>query len=245
MKLLLVDNSNTRTKFTVSGSDSELAGTAWIPTASITRESLLKTLAPLDFEASLIGSVVPEKCRILQQFLAERGPVHVLGPGSPLGIGIDYPEPASIGADRLANAVGVVARHGSPAIVIDFGTAVTFDVVSSAPAYCGGVIAPGLGAMSEYLGHRTALLPQVELSEPSSAIGKSTAAAMLSGAVIGYRGLVKEILTAIRSELGVPAKTIATGGDAELIARGVPQIDVVDPELTLHGLRIVAERIFL
>ncbi|MFC7336977.1 type III pantothenate kinase [Haloferula chungangensis] len=245
MKILLVDNSNTRTKFTLAEGSKELSGTFWIPTREISPESLSEKLAGLDFDAALICSVVPEKRAILEAFLSSLAPIHLLTHESPLGLALDYPKPASIGADRLANAVGVVARHGSPAVVIDFGTAVTFDVISAAPAYCGGVIAPGLGAMTEYLGRRTALLPTFELAEPPAAIGKSTAGAMQSGAVIGYRGLVKEILAEIRRELGEDIHAVATGGDAALIARGVQEIEHVDPDLTLHGLRIVAEEVFL
>ncbi len=245
MKILLVDNSNTRTKFTLADDDQALCDTFWIPTNEITRGTLTERLAGIGFEAALICSVVPEKRAILEEYLGSLVPIHRLTHESPLGLEIDYPNPASIGADRLANAVGVVARHGSPAVVIDFGTAVTFDVVSAAPAYCGGVIAPGLGAMTEYLGRRTALLPTFEMAEPPAAIGKSTAGAMQSGAVIGYRGLVKEILAEIRRELNQKIHAVATGGDAALISRGVPEIETVDPDLTLHGLRIVAERVFL
>lgn len=244
MKLLLVDNSNTRTKFALSDTPGTCSDVFWIPTDRIADETLSEALDALDFDAALICSVVPEKARILERFLSARAPVHQLGPDSPLGVGIDYPEPSSIGADRLANAVGVAARHGSPAVVIDFGTAVTFDVISDAPAYLGGVIAPGLGAMGDYLGRKTALLPIIELDEPESAIGKSTVAAMQAGAVIGYRGLVREILAAIRRELPSSAIAVATGGDASLIARGLPDIDRVDPDLTLHGLELVARRVF-
>ena len=245
MKLLLVDNSNTRTKFTIAETGKELSGTFWIPTNEISEASLSEKLAPNSFDAALICSVVPEKRAILEDHLGALVPIHRLTHESPLGLEIDYPNPSSIGADRLANAVGVVARHGSPAVVIDFGTAVTFDVISATPAYCGGVIAPGLGAMSEYLGRRTALLPAFEMAEPPSAIGKSTSGAMQSGAVIGYRGLVKEILLEIRRELNDSPCTVATGGDAALIARGVSEIEHVDPDLTLHGLRLVAETVFL
>jgi type III pantothenate kinase len=155
-------------------------------------------------------------------------------------LGIDYPLPKQIGADRLANAVGVVKYYSVPAIVIDFGTAVTFDVISAAPAYCGGVIAPGLGAMNDYLHRKTALLPIIELAEPAQAIGKSTHEAMLAGAIYGYRGLVKEILAKLLEEIGSPTTIIATGGDAALIAEGVTGIDHVDPSLTLEGLRALA-----
>ena len=245
MKLLLVDNSNTRTKFTLAEEDKALCDTFWIPTNEINRASLEEKLSGIHFDAALVCSVVPEKRAILEAYLGSLVPFHRLTHESPLGLEIDYPNPASIGADRLANAVGVVARHGAAAVVIEFGTAVTFDVVSAAPAYCGGVIAPGLGAMTEYLGRRTALLPTFEMAEPPSAIGKSTAGAMQSGAVIGYRGLVKEILAEIRRELNEDIHAVATGGDAALISRGVPEIEHVDPDLTLHGLRIVAESVFL
>src|SRR5213082_4202717 len=117
-----------------------------------------------------------------------------------LGVGVDYPNPKSIGADRLANAAAVAALYGSPAIVVDFGTAVTFDIVSAQRKYIGGVIAPGLEAMTNFLFQRTALLPKLSLKEPRRAIGRSTIDAMLSGAVFGYRGLVREILARIQAE---------------------------------------------
>ncbi|GAA5482309.1 type III pantothenate kinase [Haloferula sargassicola] len=244
MRLLVIDNSNTRTKFSISERAGSLGDTFWIPTAKVSEPTLDEALDGSDFDAALVCSVVPAKAAILGSWLERLVPVHHLNAASPLGIGIDYPDPASIGADRLANAVGVVARHGAPAVVIDFGTAVTFDVVSPAPSYLGGVIAPGLGAMGEYLGRKTALLPIVDLEEPAQAIGRSTTEAMRAGAVIGYRGLVREILGAVRHELGGRAIAVATGGDAALIARGVPEIDQVDPDLTLHGMEIVGRRVF-
>ena len=185
MPWLLVDNSNTRTKFALADGESLLAKRAWLPTAEISPASLEKVLQGFEFEGTLLCSVVPEKARILREVLVARGPLHPLTYKSDMGLTIDYPRPEQIGADRLANAIGVSARHGAPAIVIDFGTAVTFDVVAAGPSYCGGVIAPGLGAMQDYLGRRTALLPQIELDEPASAIGKSTVEAMQAGAVFG------------------------------------------------------------
>jgi type III pantothenate kinase len=159
-----------------------------------------------------------------------------------LGVEIDYPKPQSIGADRLANAAAVTALYGFPAIVVDFGTAVTFDIISEYRAYIGGVIAPGLEAMTNFLYQRTALLPRISLKEPLHAIGKSTIEAMRSGAVFGYRGLVREILERIKAEQFARRKVyvVATGGYARLIAQGLPEIGVVHPHLTLEGLRIVA-----
>lgn len=244
MAWLLVDNSNTRTKFAMGDASGLLTWRGSLSTAAVSAETLGGLLDGCAFDAAMVGSVVPEKAQVLRDFFAPRVPVHFLSHTSPLGMGIDYPRPEQIGADRLANAVGVVARHGAPAVVIDFGTAVTFDVISAEPAYCGGVIAPGLGAMSGYLTRKTALLPSIELEEPASAIGKSTVHAMQAGAVFGYRGLVSGILTRIRAELPGLHKIVATGGDAALIARGVPEIQAVDLDLTLDGLRKVAAAVF-
>jgi type III pantothenate kinase len=244
MAWLLIDNSNTRTKFALGDASGLLGWRGVIPTSDISPDALSDLVREISYDAVLIGSVVPPKAAILEDYFRSRVPTHLLSWESPLGIAIDYPLPKQIGADRLANAVGVFERHGAPAVVIDFGTAVTFDIVSGAPAYSGGVIAPGLGAMSGYLSRKTALLPEVELEEPASAIGKSTVHAMQAGAVFGYRGLVRGILERLRKELPEDLKIIATGGDAALIARGLPEIQQVDPELTLDGLRRVAGRVF-
>ena len=165
-----------------------------------------------------------------------------LTPQVQLGVGIDYPNPKKIGADRLANAAAVAAIYGCPAIVVDFGTAVTFDIVSAQRKYIGGVIAPGLESMTNFLYQRTALLPKLSLQEPRSAVGRSTIEAMRSGAVIGYRGLVREIIAKITAERFPRKKVhvIATGGYADLIAARLHEIDAVHPNLTLEGLRIVA-----
>lgn len=244
MPWLLVDNSNTRTKFALGDPTGLLAWRGVLPTCDITPESLASLLDGVTYSASIIGSVVPDKARVLGDFLRTRGEFHQLDHHSPLGMEIDFPDPACVGADRFANAVGAAVRHGVPAVVIDFGTAVTFDVISGKPAYCGGVIAPGLGAMTGYLARRTALLPVIDIEEPASAIGKSTTHAMQAGAVFGYRGLVRGILERILSELDGKPKIIATGGDAALIARGLPEIEIVDPEITLEGLRCIAGRVF-
>jgi type III pantothenate kinase len=244
MAWLIIDNSNTRTKFALGDHDGLSEWRGVLATPDISSDSLDRLTSSLNFSAVIIGSVVPAKAAVLHAYFEHRVPCHFLAHASPLGMAIDYPEPQNIGADRLANAVGVLARHGAPAIVIDFGTAVTFDVISSKPAYCGGVIAPGLGAMSGYLPQKTALLPAIELEEPASAIGKSTEHAMQVGAVFGYRGLVREIIAKIRAELDGAPKIVATGGDAELISRGLPEIQAVDADLTLDGLRIIATKVF-
>jgi type III pantothenate kinase len=189
-----------------------------------------------------VCSVVPEKSRLIARELS-RGKVHFISSQSNLGIGIKYPNPQTIGADRLANAVAAAYIYPTPAVVIDFGTAVTFDVISARNAYIGGVIAPGISAMTDYLHERTALLPKLKLQMPSCAIGKSTMQAMQIGTVIGYRGLVKEILQNVKQELRAKKITvIATGGYADLIVKGVPGIDYVHPLLTLEGVRMITAR---
>ena len=156
------------------------------------------------------------------------------------GVGIDYPKPASIGPDRLANAVAARARFGAPVVVVDFGTAVTFDVVDARGNYVGGIIAPGLAAMTNYLHEKTALLPKIEIREIKTAIGKSTEEAMLVGAVHGYRGLIRGLLGELKRELKIKKlPVVATGGYAKLIAAKLPEISAVAPDLTLEGLRLV------
>jgi type III pantothenate kinase len=142
--------------------------------------------------------------------------------------------------DRLANAIAV--RHHSAArrVVVDFGTAVTFDVVNRGGNYAGGIIAPGLAAMTEYLHEKTALLPRINIRETRSVIGRSTEEAMLVGAVHGYRGLIRELLLELRREMKARRlPVVATGGYAKLIAAKLPEITTVDPLLTLEGLRLV------
>jgi len=156
------------------------------------------------------------------------------------GVGVDYPKPASIGADRLANSVAARQRFGAPVVVVDFGTAVTFDVVNAKGNYVGGIIAPGLAAMTNYLHEKTALLPKIKIREVKTAIGKSTEEAMLVGAVHGYRGLVRELIGELKRELRVKKlPVVATGGYAKLIAAKLPEISAVEPDLTLEGLRLV------
>ena len=209
-----------------------------IPTREVSEERLDDALKGLHYDAAVVCSVVPRVADVLRNWLTR--PSHFLSCDSRLGVGIDYPSPRQIGADRLANAAGAVAYYGYPCIVVDFGTAVTFDVIGPERTYLGGAIAPGLASMGDYLARNTALLPAIEPHEPKHAIGTSTVEAMHSGAVYGYRGMVKEILAKLEEEMGRRPTVVATGGDAALIARGVPRIDHVDPDITLNGLRMVA-----
>lgn len=241
VRLLLIDNSNTRTKFALASGEHLDPGIIRIPTAALDRTAIEELRERLEFDASVLCSVVPAKSRVLRAALAGK-PLHVVGCHSTLPIGINYPAPEQIGADRLANAVAAYQQWGAPAVVIDFGTAVTFDVVGldeGQPSYLGGVITPGLASMTENLHRRTALLPQIDLAEPKSSIGKSTIEAMQVGAVYGYRGMIREILTAIRRELDHEPTVIATGGDAALIAAGLTEVSEVVPGLTLEGIRLI------
>jgi len=189
----------------------------------------------------VVSSVVPTKNSAISKAAHNKAQVLWLDLKLELGVTIDYPKPESLGADRLANAVAVAELYGWPAIVADFGTAATFDVVCEGRRYIGGVIAPGLEAMTNFLYERTALLPRLSLKEPHRAVGKSTIEAMQSGAIFGYRGLVREILTRIKAEQFSRKKAaiVATGGYARLIASQVPEVAAIRPHLTLEGLRIV------
>ncbi len=238
MTYLLIDNSNTRTKFVLSEPDRLLDTRIVIPTRELNEDRLTRELSHLNYDYAVFASVVPRVSELLREWMPR--PYHMVTWQSNLGVGIDYPHPRQIGADRLVNAAGAAAFYSTPAIVVDFGTAVTFDVVSRETGYQGGAIAPGLASMGDYLARNTALLPAIDPHEPKYAIGRSTEEAMHSGAVYGYRGLVKEILERLEDEMnGVPT-VIATGGDAELISQGVPRINHVDPFLTINGLRVIA-----
>ncbi len=163
-----------------------------------------------------------------------------LSPDTLWGVGIDYPQPATIGPDRLANAVAARHAYGAPVVVVDFGTAVTFDVVDKKGNYVGGIIAPGLAAMTDYLHEKTALLPRIKIREVKAVVGRNTEEAMLVGAVHGYRGLVRQLIQELHQALACrDLSVVATGGYADLIARRVPEITAVDPLLTLEGLRLV------
>lgn len=148
-----------------------------------------------------------------------------------------YNPPADVGADRIVNAIAADRRYGGPAVVVDFGTATTFDAISSEGEYLGGIIAPGIGVSAEALFRQAAKLPRIEIREPDEAIGRSTVKSMQSGLFYGYVGLVEGILRRIQSELG-PASVTATGGYAELIAAAFPGFDQIEPDLTMQGLLI-------
>jgi type III pantothenate kinase len=193
-------------------------------------------------EGVILCSVVPRATPEVRKTVRALWKLDVLelSPKTLRGVGIDYPKPNSIGPDRLANAVAAKFRFGAPVVVVDFGTAVTFDVVNSKGNYVGGIIAPGLAAMTDYLHEKTALLPKIKIREVKNVVGKSTEHAMLVGAVHGYRGLIRGLLVDLKRELRAKKlPVVATGGYAKLIAAKLPEISAVAPDLTLEGLRLV------
>jgi len=159
------------------------------------------------------------------------------------GLKIVYDQPAELGADRIVDAVAAIEKYGAPCIVVDFGTATTFNVVNGSGEFVGGAISPGLMTCSEALFLRAAKLPRVEFKRPEKLIGSSTIAAMQSGLYHGYMGLVDALIMRMIDELGEAPRVIATGGLSHLIAAASPSIEVVDDTLTLEGLRLVYERI--
>lgn len=243
---LLVDISNSYTKIVRTDGVTLYEVTRW-STGNLQAKELVdfETQGGGDLQGVMLCSVVPHKTEEVQKAFA-RVPILQVSAKMDLGIGIEYPHPQEVGADRLANAVACYHLIGAPAIVVDFGTAVTFDVLSKEGNYLGGVIAPGLSAMTTYLHEKTALLPYIELAEPTQVVGKSTYEAMLSGAIYGYRGLIREIIAQIKAEKFEKQSVhlVATGGDAELLGKGLPLFDHIDPLLTLHGLRLLAQKNF-
>jgi type III pantothenate kinase len=237
---LLIDISNSFTKFAFARRTA-LFRSKRVATRDFTAAYLRRVLKKRKVGRLVVSSVVPKKNRAIRR-AAGTNKVLWLSSRSKLGVGIDYPVPRTIGADRLANAAAVASLYGCPAIVVDFGTAVTFDIISSRKSYIGGVIAPGLEAMTSFLYQRTALLPKLSLREPRTTLGKSTIGAMRSGAILGYRGLVREIIARIKAEQFPRRKVqvVATGGYARLIVARLPEIQAIHPNLTLEGLRVVA-----
>lgn len=198
-----------------------------------------------EIEGVILSSVVPPIMNILERLFVQyvgREPL-IVGPGIKTGLNIRYENPKEVGADRIVNAVAGIEQYGSPLILVDFGTATTFDYIDASGAYLGGAIVPGVGIAAEALFQRAAKLPRIELAKPRMVVGRNTVAAMQSGIIFGYAGQVDGIVRRMMREFpnGKP-RVVATGGMAELIAGESETIEKVDSMLTLEGLRIVYER---
>jgi type III pantothenate kinase len=194
-------------------------------------------------DAALV-SVVPDLEPVFEAFCRQRLHVKplVVGAGTRTGVRILYDSPRDVGSDRIADVVAAVRLYGPPPlIIVDLGTGLVFDAVSADGEYQGGAIAPGLGIAAEALYARAAKLYPVELTRPASAIGKNTVHAIQSGLLFGYVGLIEGMVARFKKELGGSARVIGTGGWSELFAHETDVFDVVDPDLTLHGLRLIYE----
>ncbi|MGE5140826.1 MAG: type III pantothenate kinase [Rudaea sp.] len=201
----------------------------------------LAGIAPERVTAAAIVSVVPSLTGTWADVARSRFGVtpFVVGPGMVTGIKIRYQDPRTLGADRLVAVIAARARHGSPAVVIDFGTATTFNALDAAGDFGGGAIAPGLNIESEALHLFTARLPRVEISPPARAIATNTPDALRSGIFFGYAGLVEGMVARFKAEMAGPVRVVATGGLASRLAPYCPSIEIVDPDLAFHGLAIL------
>jgi type III pantothenate kinase len=246
--ILLFDIGNTHTHVGLAN-DRRVVRQANIPTltwhggaaAGLVKKFIGRAL----IEGAVLCSVVPRVTPLVKRSVRQLWKLDTLEltPATIAVVGINYPKPKTIGPDRLANAVAASQHFGAPVVVVDFGTAVTFDVVDARGDYVGGIIAPGLAAMTDYLHEKTALLPKIKIREVAAVVGKNTEQAMLIGAVHGYRGLVRELIGELKKELRAEdLPVVATGGYAQLMAAKMPEITAVEPGLTLEGLRLVWQK---
>jgi type III pantothenate kinase len=251
--LLVVDAGNTQTHLGMFDGERLVEHWRFATVRTSTADELgaalrnllaLRGLAFADVTGAIVSSTVPqlrpEWTDMAARYLGRQ--MAVVGPGVRTGMPIRYDNPREIGPDRLVNAVAGHARLGGPCVVVDFGTAVTHDVVSAEGEYLGGVIFPGLEISLEALSDRAAALPKIDLTEPRTLIGKTTVDAIRSGVLYGYAAMVDGILARLRAELGAGTKALATGGLAGLVVPYCEAIDVVDDLLTLTGLRLIWER---
>ncbi|MDD5312362.1 MAG: type III pantothenate kinase [Dehalococcoidia bacterium] len=248
--LLAIDIGNTNITFGVF--ENERIKTTWRVSTAIHRMSdeygnmMLSLMERQGVTAAKISDVVI--CSVVPPLLLtfeevcrhylKKTPL-VVEAGVKTGVRIDMDNPREVGPDRIVNAVAAHHLYGGPVIVIDMGTATTIDVVSKGGDYIGGAIAPGIAIATEALFTRTAVLPRIELNLPRKAIGRNTVAAMQSGIVFGYIGLIEGLVSRIQAELDEKAKVVAAGGFAAMLAQGTKVIEIVNPDLTLVGLRLI------
>jgi type III pantothenate kinase len=197
-----------------------------------------------EIQGVIISSVVPPLTPVFQALSHDlfRAKPLVVGPGLKTGMPILYEAPLEVGADRVVAAVAAFEKYGGPCIIVDFGTATTFDAVSARGEYLGGAIAPGIQISAEALYLKTAKLPLIEVRKPGRAVGKTTVASMQSGLYFGYVGLTRNIIAEIRKELGEDARVVSTGGFGEQVSPEVESISAYEPYLVLDGLRIIYDR---
>src|SRR6185312_6995368 len=244
--LLAVDVGNTQTHFGAYDGDELLEHWRFATVRSSTADELgaaLRNLLELrgcSIVSSTVPQLEPEWTEMARRYLGHE--MLVVGPGTKTGMAIRYDNPREIGADRLVNAVALRERFDGVAVCVDFGTATTFDVVSSESEYLGGSLMTGIEISLEALSERGARLPKIDLAPPRSVIGKNTIDAIRSGVVYGYAGAIDAILRRIYDELGERAEVVATGGLAGLVVPYTEEIEDVDQELTLTGLRLLFER---
>ncbi len=201
------------------------------------REKVLSSKITGAVLCSVVPPLLPIFLELCRKYLAIK-PL-IVEAGVKTGMRIRLDNPREVGPDRVVNAVAALNLYGKPLIIIDLGTATTFDVVSKDGDYLGGAIAPGIVIATEALFTRTAALPRIRLSRPEKVIGRSTISAMQSGIIFGYIGLIESMIRRIEEELGCKAKIIATGGQAHFLAQEIPAIEIINPDLTLIGLRLV------
>lgn len=245
--LLAIDVGNTNTVFALYR-DREQQGQWRISTvrertadeyaAALTQLMTLRGFAHLDIGAAVISSVVPQALTPLKGMCRDffDCPVKVVGENLGVTIQVAIDNPREVGSDRLANAIAAHTRYGGPLIVVDFGTATTFDVIDGEGRYCGGVIAAGINLSLEALHRAAAKLPRIAVERPPRVIGSSTLTAMQSGVYWGYVGMIEGMVARIKAEFGQPMKVIATGGLAPLFTDATDAIERVDPDLTIAGL---------
>lgn len=252
--LLAVDVGNTHTVIGVFDHERLVADWRMASNAHRTADEHWLTIRNFFADANIsvrqingvgISSVVPDLTDTLEIMVKKYLDLRPLIVSSALDLGIRilYSDPSQVGADRLCNAVAGFRKYGGPLIVIDFGTATTFDVIAANGDYLGGVITLGLESVSSELHHRAAKLPKIELHFPALVIGKDTVASMQAGVMFGGVDAVEGIVRRIRQELNVPAKVIATGGLSGIIARHTPIIEACEPSLVLEGVRLIYERV--